>query len=158
MVMVSRPSKTHFLNERRCTHMTRCCLENEAHFDAKNDRLTIKIWLRKLHAAFDCLCDDHEVLKVPTNGNAYIVVCRSQGVYNPDEAIKMLHFAVACQKRLHCLVPLIKLDSNDNVVSTMRFGMHLLMVTRPDDKSRHNIVDHESNFKKVLNRATMMQK
>jgi hypothetical protein len=124
------------------------------------DRNDIKRLRKKVHDAFDCLCVDYGLVKLSTNGSSYVVASRLQGahVYDPDQdpAIQIIRFALACQQKLRCLVSLIKPESGNNVVSTMRFGIHMGTVLSTDDKLGHQC--QQNCFTKVIDRASVMQR
>ena len=117
-----------------------------------NDHASLREWRRKAHAAFDCLCIKYGLVKIQTIGSSFVALCRSQGNDDPKHAIQMIHFALACQQKLHGLVPLMK---HDNVATTMRFGIHTGTYLGPHDV---NGADHQNNFIKNHDRATMIQK
>ena len=117
-----------------------------------NDHASLREWRRKAHAAFDCLCIKYGLVKIQTIGSSFVALCRSQGNDDQKHAIQMIHFALACQQKLHGLVPLMK---QDNVATTMRFGIHTGTYSGPHDV---NGADHQNNFIKNHDRATMIQK
>ena len=82
-----------------------------------------------------------------------MVISGSQNVDNSDEVIKMVHFAIACQKLLHYLITLIKLDSNYNPLSTTRFTMHVATFS----ESMRDSLDYQTNFRNILDRAFRIQ-
>lgn len=126
-------------------------------FISLRDRVAIRRWRRKVHDEFDCLCAEYGVMKVPTKRSSYIVMSNLQSSSYPVQTIQITRFAIACQEKLHSLVPLMKLDSNDNILSSMRFGLHIgASLTMLDNLG--NDAANQQSFIQVLDRATMMQK
>jgi Adenylate and Guanylate cyclase catalytic domain len=121
------------------------------------DRAVIRKWRRNVHYAFDCLCIEYGVIKIQTRGNSFVAVSGMQGIDDPNQAIKMAYFADACQKKLHGLLPLMKLDSTDKIFTLMRFGIHTGTCSGLC-KALGQISDHQLNFRKLLDRARIMQK
>ncbi len=126
-------------------------------FMSLRDRVAIRRWRRKVHDEFDCLCAECGVMKLPTKRSSYIVVSKLRSLSDPDQTIQITRFAIACQEKLRCLVPLMKLDSNDNILSSMRFGIHIGASLAMLDDLGNDTADQQS-FTHVLDRATMMQR
>jgi hypothetical protein len=126
-------------------------------FISLRDRVAIRRWRRKVHDEFDCLCAEYGVMKVPTKRSSYIVMSNLQSFSYLAQTIQITRFAIACQEKLHSLVPLTKRDSNDNILSSMRFGLHVGASLTMLDNMRNDATNQQS-FVQVLDRATMMQK
>lgn len=122
-----------------------------------NDRAEIRKWRRRIQSSFDSLCVEYGVAKVQTNGRSFVAVSGIPSTDDPTQAIKMAYFAAACQKKLHCLISSMKLDSRDNILASMRFGIHTGTGSGPQTDLRQRFSGHRNNFRKVLDRANIMQ-
>lgn len=138
-----------------------CDADDEGQIDSissLNHRATVSKWRKKVYYAFDSLCVEYGVIKMQTSGNAFVAISGMQGKEDPNQAIKMAYFADACQKKLHCLLPLMKLDSTSKILASMRFGIHTGTYSGLCKELGQISADHQPNFRKLLDRARIMQK
>ena len=150
-------SQNYMFKVKQFANLNRCMRETDEslEFISLNERAAISHWRRKVQAAFDCLCVEYGVTKIQTNNSSFIAVSGMQTTDDSTQAIKMVYFAVACQRKLHSLIPLLKLCSTRKQLISVRFGIHCgAYLGLPDQISAEN----ENNFRKVLHGATIMQK